>query len=304
MGNQAARTMVAYMLTFNRRRHPDESVDIDDIDGSHVGKVFEDFCAAQNGKMINIKHTEKYVVTSAPERLGGGVLVHLSSGIAGERRDVYNVRSKKKTAQLSIDDAPMSSTRVMLSWSGTGLGYSLLMIEHAYGGAGDTALFTPFKQYLREVAPDVVVRIEAVVEAETIDQFVSLERIELRRYLSQSDLAGSLTREGDYLSCVLTHKRGAPWHTDSLRSIISGKKRAADIIGVGGTIFDSEKSEVRASVKDVNGKNRTFVVGCDIGAKVSELLNDHGEEPLGDEEFVERCTNRCAIISERLGRRI
>ena len=300
----APRSMVAYKVKFNRRGHPDDLVYVDDVQGMSVGDLFFNFCTNDAGRLQEAAEGGRYLSLSEPQRIEGAVTVKLLSGLGGEARQVFDIESSEKRFDIAESDASMVTIRCMLSWRRTGRSYAILCVEHASGAAGDTVLFRPFRSYLKSVAPDVVVGFEPVIEAEALEAFDSLEEIEIKRYVEQGDMADGITREGDYISYKLGHRRGRPFGLDFVRELLTGKTDRSVLLGIEGTFLDSDRSVVCVGLKDRSGSVRKFELGADFGMKVREVLNDAGRPPVSDGEFVRVCEDRCATIAEKAGRMI
>ena len=296
--------MVVYKIAINERRKPDEIIDINNVCGKHIGDLFIDFCKSGSGKLQEASQNGKYIQIGSVHPIQNGIVVSLLSGLAGDERQVFDVESAKKKYDLHAGDASMVSVRSYLTWKNTGKGYALLCVEHSANAAGDTVLFNPFKSYLRNVVPDVVVKFEPMSEIEVLEQFDSLERVEVRRYLGQGDRADQLTREGDCISYVINHKRGRPFGIGAVKDLLKESTNPAVMLGYSGTSVDSVESEIIVSLKDKSGRTTNFSLGGDYAVKVRQELNARGEKPLSDDQFIEACDNRCEIISERLGRAI
>lgn len=300
----APRSMVAYKISFNRRGRPDEVIPIDAIDGTNVGDLFFGFCQGDAGRLQEASTGGKYLRLFGARRIDDGVMAKLLSGLGGEERQVYDIKSAEKKFDIAESDASMVTVRCFLSWKRTGRGYAILCVEHASGAAGDTVLFRPFRSYLRSVAPNVVVDFEPVVESEALESFSSLEEVEVKRYLEQGDLADRLTREGDYVAYKLGHMRGRPFGIGFVKELLTGKSDKSTLLGLRGTFLDSDRSVVSVSLKDRRGAVRKFELGESFGMKVREVLNDAGSPPVPDDEFIEVCEDRCATIAEKAGRMI
>lgn len=300
----APRSMVAYKISFNRRGHPDDPVLIDELDGMSVGDLFFGFCRNDAGRLQEASTGGKYLSLFEARRIDDGVMVRLLSGLGGEERQVYDIKSAEKRFDIAESDASMVPIRCLLSWKGTGRGYAILCVEHASGAAGDTVLFRPFRSYLRSACPNVVVDFEPVIEAEALDSFASLEEVEVKRYLEQDDLADRLTREGDYVAYKLGHMRGRPFNLGFVKELLTGKTDRSTLLGLKGSFLDSDRSVVSISLKDRRGAVRKFELGESFGMKVREVLNDAGSPPIPDDRFIEVCEDRCATIAAKAGRMI
>lgn len=300
----APRSMIAYKVTFNERGKPENIVRIDDIGGFHVGELFKGFCRDGAGVLQALSRSGKYIRIVEPVDVEGGVLVSLFSGLAGDERQVFDVESAEKRFDLSVRDASMVEVRALLSWKSTGVGYAILCVEHSVNAAGDTVLFAPFKKYLRELVPGVVVDFDPVIEAEALEEFESLEKVEVRRYIGQTDKVDGITREGDWISYVISHKRGRPFSIKSVIDVIRERVEPAVLFGYHGTPVDHADSKIYVTLKDGKGTRRTFDIYGEYGIKVMERLTPPGVMPLSDPEFISACNDRCETIAERLGRMI
>jgi hypothetical protein len=301
----AARSMVIYRWSFHRRYKKDELFDIDDINGEHLCDLFMDFCSKRSQSLMALSNPSKYIAIGNTQKVTEGVLVAVESGLAGEERLVYNVSSAKSTKRIGVDEAAMVPLRLMLSWKGTGRKYALLCVEHAAGAAGDTALVDPFKRYLRDIDSGATLNTEPQIDLEALDSFQSLEGITVRKYRQASDIADQLSREGDVIEYHIGHKRGAPFQNGlafvkDLTNAAQGKR--ATMLGLKGTPLDSDESKTYVTLRSADGSTKKFELGGDYGMKIRELLNEAGQRPLSQDEFVERCNSRCASVVRNSGR--
>lgn len=159
------RYLVAYKIMFNRRGNPDDIINVDDLSGKTALEHFEDFCNHSNNKLIPLNDTseESYSYSGS------------DAGMVPSRCFIPNVYSRD---------------------------YILVLVEHSKGGAGDTALFVPFRKYLDMVDHNIVTKNpESITEAEAIDSFVSVEDIELKRYIEPSDPRRYSSKERRMYKC-------------------------------------------------------------------------------------------------------
>lgn len=183
-----------------------------------------------------------------------------------------------------------------------GSGYALLCVEHTRNGAGDTALFEPFRRFLRDRVPDVVVKFEPLIEPEVIENFVSVESVEVKKYIKPGDAANLLVSEAATVSTKLMHKRAQPFSMGLYHSLVKTRGKAiASMIGLDETAFDEDGLEVLVTLKHRTGVTRTFVITDPLGVKIREVLNQNGTPPLDDSTFVSQCKDRCDSAAERIG---
>ena len=176
-----------------------------------------------------------------------------------------------------------------------------MCIEHSTNAAGDTALFTPFRRYLRIIDDEAVIEFEPVTEREALEAFTAVDSIVVKKYLEPKDITDTLVREGDCVTLSLTHKRRSPFNKGIVHELIYDRGRAATLFGLTGDIFNSDSTTITVNMKGANGRKGKFVIGGEATSKVREVLNDNGAPPLSDGDFIQRCDDRCALAAERLG---
>lgn len=296
----AERSLCMYKLRFNQRGKPEDVFSIDDIDGVALNDLFLEFCDRSiEAGFLPAQSAHRHVSISAVHPSREGVLCHTRSGLSGEPFDVVDTNTSGVLKSYEEDKATMISARCFLPSGQLGKN-GLLCVEHVIHGAGDTLVARAFRSFLHDSYPNIVMKFEPVIEKEVIDAFRSLEEVELRYYLEQNDVADTFLSEGDYLTYKVGHMRGRPFSLGVVDWIRSRGRRPV-LVGVGGSIFDSEKTEVIFTLKDRHGRNRSFRLNDDLSVKFSEVLNPSGAPPLTDDSFVERCLESSERIMEKLG---
>lgn len=296
------RSMVIYKVTFNERNKPDDTIPICNIDGLSCAELFSKFAIDSKDSLISLKSGNRFIKIFACDRDEQTVLIKVNSGSSGENVDVVDVESGDTEYTYGTDKAAMIDSRCFLSQS-YGEAYALLCVEHTRNGAGDTALFDPFRRYLREKAPGAVVKFEALIEPEVIENFVSVENVEVKQYIEARDPMDLLVSEAEAVTTKLTHKRSKPFPISLYQKLLETKGRAvASLLGLDEHVFDDEGTEVTVTLKHKTGVKKTFVISDPLGVKIREVLNRDGEEPFDDERFVSECKLRCDSASCRLGR--
>lgn len=301
MPSFADRTLLVYKVSFNRRGVTSDPVYVDDVDGYAADDLFFGFCEKYCNDLMELRTGSRFVRISECNRTDGGVLAKLYSGVAGEAFDVVDTESARTLQRYDEGKAPLVESRCYFT-AGHGRGSAFLCVEHVAHGAGDTVLFEPFGKYLREVVPKVTMKRSPVIVAKAVENFLSVESVEVKLYLGSDDLADSRVGEGDYVSYRLGHKRGRPFGLGVLESLRRLGRRSPVLYGLEGTVFDSEDSAVYVHLKEKGGGVRRFLVSEDLGMPFKEVLNGGDEPPLDDERFVERCEQSCENLSDAMGR--
>lgn len=295
------RSMVLYKVTFNERNSPDEILSVLDIYGYSCVKLFCQFADTKRDELISLRSGNRFIKISAHDGAMQTVLIKINSGSSGENVDVVDAKSGDTEYTYGTDKAAMIDSRCFVSQS-FGTSYALLCVEHTRNGAGDTALFDPFRSFLKDIAPKAVVKFEPLIEPEVIENFVGVESVEVKRYLEASDPMDLLVSEADTVTTRLTHKRGRSFPMDLYRWLVETKGRsAATLLSLDEHVFDDEGTEVLVTLKHKTGAKKTFVISDPLGVKIREVLNHDGERPFDDERFVCECESRCESAASRIG---
>lgn len=299
---QAMRSLSVYKAILNERGDPTTLISVNDVGHCTLAEQFARFLEKSANQILETKRTSKHIILKSCEKLNGSLLVKLVSGASGEHVDVVDVQSAEVDYSYDGDKASMVETRLYLSCA-HGDAYMLICVEHANNGAGETALFEPFRGYLAQVVPNVVISYEPVLEAEVLESFNQVESVVVKKYLEPSDPSTALVREGDYIEVKLGHKRGRPFSMAILKELLSGNMRVTTLYGLQGGIIEDEGAMMTVSLKGPNSTKGKFVIGQGLRSKVHEVLNEKGNPVLSDDEFVDRCASRCQEIERRLGRK-
>ena len=304
----AERTLVVYKFMFNKRRHPDEVCSIYDLDGESILTHFSKFLNTrvipklenENVKVFkfhkigsdskNSKKSKKYILAS------------IESGLAGEDRVIYEPSTNKNVGNINAEQAALVGTRVYLSVENTGDTYAILCVEHALSSAGDTIIPKEFKSYLKQAAPNVTMKYEAITEKEAEDTFKSVEQISIKYYIKQNDISDSLIKESDYVILTYGHKKNRPFSTKIINAIRSIDSRRKTLVGYEKSIVDHNDAVVEVQMKNNVGRTKKFKLNDDFDMRIVELLNCNGDKPLSNNEFIKRCAEKVEDISNRLGR--
>ena len=293
--------MVLYKVTFNERNTPDKIIAPQDVRGSSCTALFSEFVENNVEELIRLRTGNKFVKPVSCKIDNGVVLIKVSSGSSGENVDVVDIGSGNTEYQYGTDKAAMIYSRCFISQN-YGSGYALLCVEHTRNGAGDTSLFDPFRKFLSNRVPDVVIKFEPLIEPEVIENFVSVESVEIKKYLEPGDSANLLVSEAATVSTKLMHKRAQPFNMGLYHSLVKTRGRAiAAMVGLDENAFDDEGLEVFVTLKHRTGTTRTFAITDPLSVKIREVLNRNGTPPLDDSTFVSQCKDRCDSAAERIG---
>lgn len=302
----ARRSLALFQIIFNERGKPDEILDPMDLHGKTVYEVFDAFLESIGNSLVELSSTSRYISIKESSHIEQGTLVFVSSGLAGEKGELLDVQSANVRYEFSANDAAMVSSRVLLT-TRPQFNYAILCVEHVVHGAGDTTLLKAFKSQTRRIDEDLVMNFCELAEEEAINQFVSVECVEVRKYFDESDIANDIVGDGDYVTTLLKHKRGRPFDIKLLKMIKGDHRKVATLYGLSmkdemESSLEDSKSTIYVTLKDRYGSQKRFEIDQDFGMPVREILNEEGEPELSPEQFVIKCEERCIRLSGRAGK--
>lgn len=302
----AERSLVLYKLRFNRRGKRNDTLDPLSLDGRSAAGLFKDFCGARQADVAQVARTDKFVTITACQEYDGGSLASYYSGRAGENGRIVNTITSSIEHSYGGNSAPMTESRVYIRVM-PGVRYAIACVEHVNGSAGDTVLLVEFRKYLRDAAHDIVLAREQILMPEALEAFTSVENVEFRSYVERADVADNVVRmprEDDFYSIKLNHRRRNPFPLSYLTDLIKDRSSVRTMFGVLGNYIDPQKpgSSIFVTVKDRNGSTRRFTLGDSFEVPLREVLNPINTPPLGDEEFVTKCNEKCDYAVSAIGR--
>ena len=202
----APHSMVMYKVTVNHRGDPENLFSVNDVNGKTLAELFAMFCDSVQGDFITQENSLKHVIVKSSRTLPGraAALAYLASGSSGENFEVFNTASAMKESEFDSTRATLVESRCLIACD-YGDGYALMCVEHSTNAAGDTALFTPFRRYLRIIDEEAVIEFEPVTEREALEAFTAVDSIVVKKYLESKDITDTLVREGDCVTLSLTH---------------------------------------------------------------------------------------------------
>lgn len=297
------RSFVMYAVFFNRKYRSNEILDPNDLDGESAGKMLLEYCGKNSRDMVQFGATDKFVVFGSGEEQHDGVIVNMESGRAGERGRVVRVTTRRTIAEYGEEDAKLVRSRVFLQMK-RGYNYALLFVEYVYGFAGNVTLPVLLRKYLLDRLPNVTMKWDAVMEGREYKQIAGIEKIEVKRYISSTDVTDGLVFKGSTITQVLNHPKGRLFQPALLKNILSEKDGLGEIFRISGTLIDpkDEDVEVSVQVRSTDGRTKKFRLGDGFSLPVREVLNEAGKPPVSDEEFLAHCRMRGKEIFKMVGR--
>ena len=296
----ARRTLVVYRVWFNEPRKTDEVFRIDDVVGHDALSFFEDFCREENG-LIQLRESERFLRIKDITRDDDWCFASIQSGRAGVVGSVVNTMTAEEAYGYGASEAGMVSSRFMFLRR-RGYGYAIACVERVPNDAGSTAMLSAFANYFRNRKVRATFKCEQVKQEQALKAFKGIEDIEVRRYTKKSDRSDGLNVESKYISHIAKHKRGRLFPLHIARDIVDDKRSLTSMLGIPETFEGRE--DIRIRLKGMDGSSRTFVLGDDIHVPFVEVLNDSGERPLSDNDFLNRCNEITESVCDHLDRMI
>lgn len=177
--------------------------------------------------------------------------------------------------------------------------YALIGIESVPNGGGASVPVTALKNYIANQTTGISLKSERVQERSALDAFTGVEQFELRRYRPSKNIEdGTVTNVGT-MSFIAKHKRGLRIPLATI-DMIKDKKAVAEYFGV--TSNYSGREEVFATLKQRDGKPKTFMLNKEFAVPITEVLNESGQPPLSDDQFIAVCLDSFARAEDVFNR--
>lgn len=299
-GLYARRTLVVYRLWFTEPRNTDAVFMIDDVCGHDVIDLFRQFSDEENG-LIQLGDSERFLKIRTLNCDSALYFASVQSGRAGVVGAVVNTETAEEEYGYGNNEAGMVFSRFCLSRR-EGYGYALACIERVPNDAGSTAVLRAFEKYFRSKKIQATIKREHIQREQALKAFKGIEDIEVRRYTRSKDRSDGLTMESKYISHIAKHKRGRLFPINIMHKITEDKGSLTAVLGIPEEYEGRE--DVRIRLKGWDGSSRLFVLGDDLNVPLVELLNDSGEKPLSDGQFLNRCSDVTSALYEQFDRMI
>lgn len=136
-------------------------------------------------------------------------------------------------------------------------------------------------------------------ERSALDAFTGVEQFELRRYRPSKNIEDGTVANVGTMSFIAKHKRGLRIPLATI-DMIKDKKAVAEYFGV--TSNYSGREEVFATLKQRDGKPKTFMLDKEFAVPITEVLNESGQPPLSDDQFIAVCLDSFARAEDVFNR--
>ena len=295
----AARTLALYKVTFNARGDSEKIVDPADLNGRDVLDLLSSFWN-QSSVPVQVNDSERFVSFESCEVEGARAFAKFSSGRAGLRVSVLDTTSLSRSGiEYGENMAGMVQSRFLLRRT-PGMGYAIACVESVPNGGGVTPPLTQFRRYMRKNGIGVTMKFEQVQELEAMDGFKGIEEIEIKRYTKPDDVSlGTIVNSGP-ISHRLGHKRGVLMPLTLFSDILKDKRSVAGYMGV--TLDYDGDEDLFVTMRQKDGGSRKFCMGKELSVPVREVLNESGDAPLTDAEFIDRCVGACVRAEDTMDR--
>ena len=295
----AARSMVVYRIWFNALRDSKKIIDASDLHGYDVIDLFKEFCDC-NRNPSQIAHSERFISLESCSRHDELALAKVESGRAGLHVSVLDTKTMSGSG-ISYDEdmAGMVESRLLLRRT-LGIGYALACIESVPNGGGVTAPLTMIRNFVSGKRRGVTMHYEHVQESEAISAFQGIEEIELRRYGRPDDIGDPTVVNAGPISHRIGHKARLLMPLNLFKGFLQDRRSVAEYVGV--EVEYGGREELYVTLRKAGGGSRKFMMGKDLAIPVREVLNESGQRPLSDNEFVSRAVESCERIESTLDR--
>ena len=296
----APRSLALYKVRFNARGDAGKIEDPANLGGKDVLELLSDFWN-ESSDPIQVSDSERFVAFRGCKVDSDHAFAKFSSGRAGLRVSVLDTKSLTDSGiEYGENMAGMVESRFFFRRT-PGIGYAIACIESIPNGGGVTPPLTLFKRHVGGSGLGVTASFERMQEIEALNGFKGIEEIEVRRYAKPKDVSdGTVVNSGPFTAHKIGHKRGSFMPLALMDGFLKDRRAVADYLGISVDYDGSEDLYVTLRQKD--GGSRKFCMGKELAVPVREVLNESGQEPLGDGEFIERCIEACCRAEDTLDR--
>lgn len=290
----AMHSLVVYRLWANTYRHKKDRLDVSNYGDKPLADYIVDF-VNDNKSPFQVNEGERFIQFDSYVQIKDSVLVNLKSGRAGLRVDVVDTRTMTDSGISYTEEmAGMVPSRLLIKCT-PGFGYALIGIESVPNGGGVTVPVTALKNYISRHSTGIALKSERVQEKSALDAFTGIEKFELRRYRPSNNIEDGTVANVGTMSFIANHKKGLSIPLAAL-DMVKDKKAVAEYFGV--SCDYSGREEVLATLKQRDGKRKTFMLDKEFAVPITEVLNESGQPPLTDDEFIAACLDSFARVED------
>lgn len=294
----AMHSLVVYRLWANTYRHKEERLDVSNYGNKPLLDYIFSF-VNDNNAPFQVNEGERFIQFDSYRQINDSVLINLKSGRAGLHVDVVDTRTMTDSGISYTEEmAGMVPSRLLIKCT-SGLGYALIGIESVPNGGGASVPVTALKNYIASHSTGISLKSERVQERSALDAFTGVEQFELRRYRPSKNIEDGTVANVGTMSFIAKHKRGLRIPLATI-DMIKDKKAVAEYFGV--TSNYSGREEVFATLKQRDGKPKTFMLDKEFAVPITEVLNESGQPPLSDDQFIAVCLDSFARAEDVFNR--
>lgn len=295
----AQRTLAVYRVWLTERGKPDEVLDAADAHGKDILDLFGDFCAEMKTAPAQVNESERFIRFRRCDFIGDIAFAEMESGRAGLSVSIMDTRTFEDAGSYREDMAGLVPSRMVLRRT-PGFGYAVACIESVPNGGGVTTPLTMFRTFSNSKRFGTTMRYERIEELEALNAFTGIEEIELKRYRRPDDVSDSVVANLGAVSHMLRHAKRKLMPLSLVDGFLKDRRAVAEYVGV--ETEYSGREEIFVTLRSKEGRSRKFTMGKDLAVPVTELLNESGQQPLNDDEFIRRCTESCIRAESTLDR--
>lgn len=295
----AQRTLAVYRIWLTERGKPDDVLDAADVHGYDVLDIFSDFCAEMKKDPAQVNDSERFIRFRRCEVHGDMAFAEMESGRAGLSVSIMNTRTFEDAGSYKEDMAGLVPSRMVLRRT-PGIGYAVACVESVPNGGGVTTPLTMFRSFANSKRLGATMRYERIEESEALNAFSGIEEIELRRYRKPDDVSDGVVANIGAVSYLLRHAKRKLMPLALFDGFLRDGKAVAKYVGV--ETDYSGREDIFVTLRRKEGGSRKFTIGKDLAIPVTELLNESGQRPLSDDDFIQRCIESCTRAEDTLDR--
>jgi hypothetical protein len=293
--------MAVHALRFNVKHRPSETASPVDLDGIHLGELFEGWCRSMIGSDALVDHEMGHFVqvSDVANLPPGFVLVTTQVGSWGDIGCVMDMDTLTERAHLRATDATTAFCRTALHVPNRGE-TAYLFTEYADRGNGGGRLYEVFRSEFANRYAFTMKRAPEY-EARTWAEAAEVQSVTVRVLNYSGDVADPHSEVVGTVTHTFKPKRPGFFGVDLVERLRRDKGEALRLVQLDEMPDRCDRAaevliEVASAVTGMK-QRKTFVVGDDWGTPaIREVLSDHGRSMIPDDAFVYRCQERLAEL--------
>lgn len=297
----AKRSLSAHGIRFTKKYKRGEEIELcpDDLGGKDLYSEFYNWASSLVGSNVAREDSNKVVMVNEVLRFSQRVImVRMAVGSFGEEGPVLNHATMDSSKNIDEDEAPVAFVRGLLYVPVGDAKYAPFFTEHSIRGSGAGDLYSSFAKHWSKASKDARMRRDQLSSGEDWLEGARLKEVGFSFYREGKDSFDPIDASSGIQYYAFKARRGESLGEKLYRTVSRNPRIAGQLLGVD----VPEGADISFTVTTAGGRTKTFDINDpDDVLGYREVLNNHGEPSLTDDELVERCSGITCELLEPTG---